>query len=286
MAKKNLIYQYWDGNVLIGVKAGVKNMKAYADRIGADYLFEDNPKYVKNLGSYSPHYGAFKPVFTPSFYEKYDNILFADTDVFAVDGLTESIFDGFDADLGICTEPFQPKARRVSPGSITTERDEIWAKVIETTWNVKMPRTEEGLLKVYNSGVVLYSNKGMAKAREKWIIPFKKYVDIINSTSGLVPFYTCDQPYLHAMLKVANMDYIELDNEWNRYVHYLNKEGLTRKPVLDPRTENTKFVHIQVRGADHYTAEKLRTITNRPVNEWGNDKWGNKFVKGDPEQFV
>ena len=62
---KNLIYQYWDGAVRNSVHAGVNAMKAYASRIGADYIFEDNPKYIhdRRFGNYSPHYGAFKPVF-------------------------------------------------------------------------------------------------------------------------------------------------------------------------------------------------------------------------------
>ena len=89
---KNLIYQYWDGAVRNSVHAGVNAMKAYASRIGADYIFEDNPKYIhdRRFGNYSPHYGAFKPVFE-SPYNEYDNVLFADTDVFPVNGLKENI---------------------------------------------------------------------------------------------------------------------------------------------------------------------------------------------------
>ena len=67
-------------------------MKRYAGQIGADYLFELNPRFVTNLGRYSPHYGSFKPVYDKSFY-KYDNVLYTDTDVFAVEGLKENIFD-------------------------------------------------------------------------------------------------------------------------------------------------------------------------------------------------
>ena len=112
---KNLIYQYWDGNILPGVKAGSENMKKYAERIGADYLFELNPRFVTNLGGFSPHYGSFKPIYDESFHV-YDNVLYADTDVFAVDGLEENIFDNFNVDMGICTEPFQPKQRSKIPG--------------------------------------------------------------------------------------------------------------------------------------------------------------------------
>jgi hypothetical protein len=275
---KNIIYQYWDGNILEGVKAGVENMKQYAKRIGADYLFEENPRFRTDLGSFSPHYGAFKPVYTEMFHE-YDNVLFADTDVFAVDGLVENIFEDFTADVGICTEPLQPKLRAArNKGRTTGKEDERWAKLIKTKWNVNMPRGVDGLLKVYNSGVVLYSNAGLKKAKEKFI-PFIEYVNLIKS-HNFNSFYTCDQPYIHAMLEVCDFNWVELDNEWNRYITYI-ATGQEPKPVCDPRTENTKFVHIQLRGADHYDADKLWKITNLPVEEWGMTRNGHKFIRGD-----
>ena len=261
---KNLIYQYWDGEIRIGCKAGVENMKRYADKIGAEYLFEENPKFVTTLGSYSPHYGAFKPIFDESFH-KYDNILFADTDIFAVEDLEENIFENFNAEVGICTEPDQPHLRQKSAGQITSEKDELWAKTVKNKWRIEVPRTPEGLVKVYNSGVVLYSNSGLLKAKEKFV-PFKEYVDMIKSTK-LIPFYTCDQPYLHAMLQVADMDWVELDNGWNSYIHY-TREGTQEKQVNDTRTKDTKFVHIQLAGADHWDAAKLERVANLPRTEW------------------
>ncbi len=260
---RNLIYQYWDGKPTQGVIAGTKAMKQYADRIGAEYLFELNPKFVTNLGTYSPHYGSFKPIYTESFY-KYDNVLFTDTDVFPVDGLDESIFENFNADMGICTEPFQPKHRATLTGNICGAMDEKWAGAIKKQWDVKMPRTEEGLLKVYNSGVVMYSNKGLLRAKEKFA-PFKEYVNLVNS-NGISNFYTADQNYVHAMLKVADMNYVELGIEWNSFMHYIG--GGSDRPVNDMRVENTKFVHVQLSCADHYDADTLWRITNLPVNEW------------------
>ena len=263
---RNLIYQYWDGNVTASCRAGVAAMKIYADRIGADYLFEENPRFVTNLGGYSPHYGSFKPIFDASF-DKYDNVLFCDTDIFPVDGLTESIFDNFVADVGICTEPLQPKLRKETPGRITSAHDERWASIIKGKWNADMPRNEDGLLKVYNSGVVMWSRKGRMKAKEKFV-PFKEYVNLIKSTPGLIAFYTADQNYLHAMLTVAGMDYVDLNNGWNSYIHYIKEPKTNKKVPNDTRTKDTKFVHIQMAGADHYDAEKLNRITNLPKDEW------------------
>jgi len=264
---KNLIYQYWDGNILPGVTAGSTNMKKYAERIGADYLFEINPRFVTNLGGFSPHYGSFKPIYDESFHA-YDNILYADTDVFTVEGLVENIFDNFDAEMGICTEPFQPVQRTKIPGQISSQMDERWAQAVRSQWGADMPRTNEELLKVYNSGVVMYSNAGLLKAKEKFI-PFIEYVDMVKR-NGISGFYTADQNYVHAMLIVAGMDYVELDNGWNRYIHQYYTDASKRElKIKDPRTEDTKFVHIQIRGADHWDADKLWRITNLPEAEWG-----------------
>ncbi|WP_372742586.1 hypothetical protein [Neptunomonas sp.] len=262
---KNLIYQYWDGELHCGVKAGSEAMRSYAERIGAEYLFEHNPRFVTNLGRYSPHYGSFKPIYTESFYQ-YDNVLFTDTDVFPVDELSESIFNGFDAEMGICTEPFQPKHRASVSGPICRAMDERWATAIKKQWNVDMPRTTDGLLKVYNSGVVLYSNRGLRAARDRFV-PFLDYVRCVNSNK-LSTFYTADQNYVHAMLEVAKMEYVELDNDWNSYVHFVGDRSMKTRPINDMRTKNTKFVHIQISSADHFDTDTLWRITNLPVNKW------------------
>ena len=187
--------------------------------------------------------------------------------MFPVDGLKENIFENFKGDIGICTEPFQPKQRLEVGGQITSASDEAWAAAVKSKWNVDMPRTPEGLLKVYNSGVVLYSNVGLKNARERFV-PFKQYVDLINS-KGIKTFYTADQNYIHAMLTVARMDYVELDSGWNSYIHHYHTDA-SRKVVdiNDMRTDKTKFVHVQLRGADHYDADTHNRIVNLPKSEW------------------
>ncbi|KKM23112.1 hypothetical protein LCGC14_1618490 [marine sediment metagenome] len=278
---KNLIYQFWDGKLTDACKAGVENLKIYAERIGAEHVFEHNPRFITNLGYYSPHYGAFKPAYTEKYHE-YDNIMFADTDIFALDGITDNVFEEFQkfsADIGICTEPLQPILRSRTDSNIANAAyEKIWAAAIKNKWNVDLPKNKEGLLKVYNSGIVLYSNNGLKTVRDKFK-SFLEYIDLVKK-SKLSIFYQGDQNYLHAMLFVCGVDYIELDNEWNRYITYA---GITKPKtkICDPRTENTKFVHIQMRGADHYNAEQLWRITNLPVEQWGLDRVGNPFVRGD-----
>ena len=265
---KTAIYQYWDGAPTTGNTSGSKAMKKYAYAIGADYIYEDNPRFITNLGQYSPHYGAFKPVFDDIF-KQYDYVLFADTDVFPIDNLQINIFDQFlkepDIEIGICEEWQQPEMRKRFPGDIDNRNDEKWVSLIENTWNVKMPRTDNGLPRVFNSGVVVYSRQGFDKARKSFV-DFHKYVNTIL-TNGIPSFYTGDQNYLHAMLQVCGFKWKIMDYKWNSSVHLMPGTSGSNRPVNDLRND-PYFVHIQLRGADHFDEETLYRITNKPLNEW------------------
>ena len=270
---KTAIYQYWDGNIKPSVYAGVKNMKSYAERIGADYLFEDNPNWLRkvknmNFGSYSPHYGAFKPLFD-SHWDQYDKILFADTDVFTIENLKENIFDHFQGEIGICEEPFQPKQRTITLGRITSETDNLWAKTVKEAYGVEMPRTSDGLVKVYNTGVVLYSRKGRLKAQKEFE-PFDNYVKLVRSKK-LNSFYTCDQPYLHAMMFAKKFDVQIMDEGWNSYIHGTIDKYQPKRRIVDWRNEKTKFVHCQFPGADDMQEDQLLKVVNLPRKDWGYD---------------
>tara|TARA_E500000318_G_C3564372_1_gene214977 strand:- start:622 stop:1437 length:816 start_codon:yes stop_codon:yes gene_type:complete len=269
---KNLIYQYWNGNIRPSCKAGVKNMKEYANRIGAEHIFEENPNWMKKLGMghlpKASYFDCFKPVFDTSF-DEYDNILSCDTDIFAVEGLTENIFEGFNHDIGICDEPFQPKQRTITLGHITSDRDNKWANLIEKTYGSKMPRTEDGLLRVYNAGLVLYSRKGINKVREQFE-KFDSYAKLIIN-AGFSAFYSSDQAWLHAMIFSKDIDVLEMDNGWNSYIHGTKDIYQPKRRIVDHRDENTKFVHCQFPGADDMTEEQLLKVVNLPREQWGYD---------------
>lgn len=267
---KTAIYQYWDGQVRPSCLAGVANMRAYADRIGAHYKFENNPQWLRSrwkldFGSYSPHYGAFKPLFEPE-WDEYDKILFVDTDVFAVENLQESIFDSFTGEIGICDEPFQPKQRLITKGRITSQQDELWAKTIKEAYNIEVPRTEEGLVRIFNTGMVLYSKEARLKAQKEFE-PFQKYVQLIRS-KPLDSFYTCDQPFLHTMMYAKNFDVQEMDNKWNSYVHGTKDINHEKRYIVDHRTSETKFVHCQFPGADNMNEAQLLRVVNLPREQW------------------
>ena len=282
---KNIIYQCWQGYMRSGCLASKGNMEAYAARIGSDYRFDENPNIAGKICEIPIYYEWLNVMLDEAFME-YDNVMSIDMDVFTVKNLEQSIFEEPFDEIGICTEPFQPDYRANLPdrSRICGKKDETWAAAIKDKWNVDLPRNEKNLLKVYNAGVVVFSNKGLREAKEKFI-PFQEYIDFIRSVKykcanlrymlryllrlgGLGSFYRLDQNYFHAMLKVANMNYTELHNGWNSYIHYAALSKTTPVFLNDSRTDETKFVHIQLPGADDYGAEKLHRITNLSQSEW------------------
>lgn len=266
---KTLIYQCWDGSERPGNMAGIEAMKKYANKIGSDYKYEHNPKFRTDLGSYSPNYGKFKPIYEDEYLE-YDYVAYIDCDVNPVDDLEESIFDQFidtDYEVGICEEINAPLARKkyTIGGGINNANDEKWVEIVEKKWPVKMPRTKDGLPRVFNTGVIVYSNAGLRKAREK-LFDFAKYVQLAQAFR-LPAFYTCDQPYFHAMLEVCEFNWKIMPYAWNSSVHFDPGVKQHPRPVIDLR-RNAKLVHIQINGADDWDANKIYRITNLPVKEW------------------
>lgn len=270
---KNIIYQYWNGTVRPSAKYGSDCMRAYAERIGADYLFDINSNFpAENLGRVHKFYGCFKPIYDDVFLE-YDNVLFVDTDVFPVHDLTENIFDQFTGDLSMAHEPLQPKYRYDDTLNNQCNKltEETWAKIVTNKWGCNLPRDSQNRLKVYNSGVVLYSRRGLQICKEQFI-PFREYVQLVESSNvvrGKV--YGTDQGYIHAMATCMNINFTELSSEWNRLVTwdpYGLKGGKSRKAV-DPKTADTKFVHVQMRGADNMSDQWHWNVVNRPKSEWG-----------------
>lgn len=266
---KELIYQYWDGPERPGNLAGIKATKAYADRVGAHHRYDHNVKFREDLGLYSPNFGKFKPIFDESL-DEYDYITYMDCDVIPVDYCSESIFHYFastGAEVGICEEWNAPVARKnyTIGGGINNENDERWVSIIEKKWPVVMPRTNEGLPKVYNTGVLVFSRSGIMKARET-LFDFAKYVNLME-VFKFPKFYACDQPYFHAMLEVCKFNWITMPYKWNSSVHYNPGVKTHPRPVVDLR-DGSNFVHVQLNGADNWDEEKIMRVVNLPVAEW------------------
>ena len=264
---KHAIFQMWDGEIGNGTMAGVRAMRAYADRIGADYYFEHNSRTYQNLGRYSPHFGGFKPVYDTRF-DKYDHVMVADTDIFPVDGLDENIFDEMSdgIHLGIVSEYFQPIARGWMNGDLRAAYDNRWATMLKNKYGWEHLRRDDGGLLTFNSGVVVWSRAGRFRAREAFM-PFKSYInDCLDF--GCPHFFASDQPYLQAYLSSDIFNWVELDRGWNGSLLPVRQPDGSDID-MDFRMENSKFVHIQLKGADHWSPSKLWRYTNLSPENWG-----------------
>tara|TARA_A100001011_G_C14122469_1_gene761868 strand:- start:119 stop:799 length:681 start_codon:yes stop_codon:yes gene_type:complete len=85
---KNIILQHWDGELNELTKASVENIKSYAEQIDADYQMITGKPFRKHL---TPP--CQKVWCIAKQYEKYDQVLMLDPDVFIVKGLDKNIFD-------------------------------------------------------------------------------------------------------------------------------------------------------------------------------------------------
>lgn len=259
----NLLYQYWTGDLPLYAKLSSEAFKKYADSIGAEYRFDHNPNFIK--ANNSAYYNAFRPLHDEEFHQ-YNNVLYLDMDVFPVDKELPNIFDQQIDGVGMCQEPHQPELRSRETGRISSVNDEKWALALKK-WNITLPRDEKERLLVFNSGVVLYSQQAM-KLAKKHFIPFNEYQSHILS-QGLDRFYALDQNYLHANLFAGKIKHTEMPWEWNTQIHYLGKQiGNKPRPIYDPRNEDTKYVHIQLRGRKEMSASRVYEIVNKPQSEW------------------
>jgi len=268
---KNLIYQVWAGELRPGCNYSSKLMKEYADRIGADYRLDIDPNIAsKTVDANGMYWEWLNPMLDDSFLE-YDKVCVVDLDVFPVDGLEQNIFDEEIDLFGVCTEPFQGKYRAstVIGGSICRDNDEKWAEVCWKAYGQKHPRDKDGFLKVYNAGMVVFTQEGMQLARDKWM-KFQAYTNIMRS-HNFGRFYTVDQNYFHAMI-VAGGHYTEMHNGWNNYIHYTRGPLGLADPIHDSRNDETKFVHIQLSGADYFDDDKIYNITNKSRAFWKLDE--------------
>jgi hypothetical protein len=263
----NLIYQVWSGEMRPGCLYSSQLVKEYAKKIGADYRLDISPNIAsKTVSKDGAYWEWLNPILDDSFLQ-YDKVCVLDLDIFPVNNLDDNIFDQHVDCFGVCTEPFQGKLRSTVTiaGCINQANDEKWAKISSRNWGGDFPRDSDRYLKVYNAGMVMFTNEGLLLARDKFV-PFQKYTDVMKREK-LGRFYTVDQNYFHSMIVSSGL-YTELDNSWNCYIHYIRGPLSEIKHIHDGRTADAKFVHIQLRGADYFTNEQLYSITNLEESKW------------------
>jgi hypothetical protein len=265
---KTAIYQYWYGSTpKESAVAGMNNMKAYADYVGADYLYETDPPFFGGKCSLQKKYSALRPIYDDKFLE-YDRVMYLDLDVFAVENCKDNIFEEDIKHIGICEEPDQPRLRSIKGSNANThinnKNDNIWANCVKDKYGVEVNRDNSNRPLVYNSGMVLFTREGLIESRKKFI-QFNEHINHLKS-AGLILFYLSDQTYYQTMLHVSGVDFTILDTKWNSQIHYI-RNGQT-KTVNDCRKNDTCFVHVQISGADNMDSESHYRMVNLPVSKW------------------
>lgn len=264
---KTLIFQVWAGEMRPGTRAGLTAMRAYAKRIGAEHRLFTR---VDASGCESRKHGA--PVSTAAFWERllplwddsfldFERVLYADLDIFPVDGLTDSIFDVPCEGFGLCEEPQQPAIRQDATGRINGFNDRVWAARVRDVWGANVPVDHLNRVRVFNGGLVLWTRLGILCANAHFV----KIRDYIRQTSSIGEFYTRDQNYLHAMAFTGKVPFTILPQRWNVQIH-----GLTTGGIYDGRQScpDAAMVHVQLGGADHHDAEWHHRRANLPQSQW------------------
>lgn len=258
--KNNLIYQFYTGNVPYYAKVSKKLFEQYAERIGADYICDFNKPFVNSANGH--YHNCFRPILDTSL-DKYDNILFCDMDVFPVEDTTDSIFDQQINNIGIVEETQTPAIRYTNTeGNTSKQREEIWGSIVEKNFSGRLLRDDENRLRVFNSGVVVYTRAGIELARNNWC-DLNKYQSMITS---LPRFYMLDQNYLGAMLSFT--PFTILERKWNAQIHYIGDKNKTPRDLYDSRSSDTVFVHNQMRGRDKLNDDMIYDIVNKPSSQW------------------
>ena len=84
----------------------------------------------------------------------------------------------------------------------------------------------------------------------------------------MLKFYELDQNYLNAMMVISGMNYKVMDDAWNSCIHYTHDLMKPTKRINDMRKPDTKFVHVQMAGADKKDKDTLHRIVNLPQSDW------------------
>jgi hypothetical protein len=262
---RNLIYQYWQGDMKPGVAESTRLMKQYAERIGAEYRFDHNVIIAGKVVNVPIYYEPANPLIDDSF-DVYDNVALVDIDVFPVENLSDNLFGLLNGeDAGICTEENQPWFREIyNSGGITSTIDKQWASVCKKHWDINYSFDWKDRPKVFNTGVVIISKAGLQKMKKEWPT-FQAYVDVMRKY-GFPKFYSLFQDYFSAFIHMDGFKLKEIHNSWNCYMHKVGSHP--NATIGDNRFSEPKLVHIMFRTADNWPAEALWQITNLPIADW------------------
>lgn len=218
-------------------------------------MFDKDPAFFP--ANYANYYHSLRPVFDNKFHV-YDKVLYVDMDILISQKLEANVFDVDLKHIAMVEETHQPELREFTKSKINSKNDQKWAKLASILWDINVARDDQNRPIVYNSGVVLFSNSGLKKAREEFLsIP--KYAWAMRL--ALLPrFYRLDQNYFGVCAFSKGMNLTVMDQSWNTQVHYVyTREG--EKTLYDARDADTKFIHLQLAGRKNMSEKEILEFT-------------------------
>jgi hypothetical protein len=267
----NLIYQVSIGENTKLTDFCTKSVKAYAERIGADYIIQEEPilkikpdekrtERVGKCGGWIKH--GYMPIFEKenvfNYFNDYDKCCVIDNDIYIRPNVIKNIFNKIDdndvvASIYECDQPLTDEyARKInfySVGSLHQRQDVKWEFKQKTG------------IDFFNSGVMLYNSKNMLKVLDgmtpKEFLSQPILKDFIDGIGNLK--WQSDQLTLNYFFKKKDIKVKRLNWAWNGLFGALN-EGSIKK---------AGFVHFFMKDnlpEKGENIEKLKAIIDGKLN--------------------
>lgn len=193
----------------------VEYFRKYASLHDADYYF-----YTDRFVNATSNFFEALRVYKDPIFDQYDKVLYSDVDVMPKN-MTNSIFEVSIGDVAGWAEWPHPA---LDVPVNWCETPALKQRFADFGAVIPKSKTSPSMIRIVNSGVVLWSKEARLKARkqfddhEKWFKHKNPLLDpsIPASVAGHSS-HCLDQPYLNAMWTKFKFDVTELPIEWNRF---------------------------------------------------------------------
>jgi len=247
---KTLIYQVYTGKRKNLYDFCTASVKAYAERIGADYIRQRQPILMIRPDPFNTNrsnesymkYGGFLPIYEKenafTYLKTYDQVAVIDADVFIRSEVTDSIFDDVPLtfDFGAVVERDMPITDKYKNKISNYSRMQYGTiKNVDWKWDKLGAEFMNMGVMVLNKGLLKYLN-GETPAQFLRRPRFKPFVD------GLGPWkWSTDQTLLNVWIREEKMNIKKLDWKWNglytannrikecNFVHFFLKDHLPNR---------------------------------------------------------
>lgn len=225
---KTCIFQFYNDKKLpTWAQIGSNKFKEYANKVGADYIFDSESKFSPDC----PYYENLRVVYDQDF-DQYDKILYVDMDV--IPESFENIFDLHIKDIGMVAEIKYPHMT-TNPIFTTPGNQKLYEESL-TRVGLKRNKIKDQYI-IYNSGVILWTKEGRLRAQKKFM-NWKDWFKAVKHKDMKL-----DQPFINSQL--AYLELTELPLRWNCYPRERWEKGYFPKDAVFVHYTNKKKKWIE-----------------------------------------